>query len=153
LARIALDIKVVNALGQDYLALTCRDPLAAAEAYHDRALAHDQTEARCARQGITYVPMVFTAQGGISKKAEAIMHQLSKKVAQAECRTEKEVFCEMADSISCCLAKFGARSTLRRSGKRLVGTTAERASAASLWNTVLAGRAAEDGDEAIAGGM
>jgi Mg-chelatase subunit ChlI len=143
-----LDIKVVNALGQEHLALTCKDPLAAAEAHHDKGLVHDLTEARCARQGITYVPMVFTAQGGISKRAEAIMHQVSKKVALAEGRTEKEIFDEMVEKISRCLAKFGARATLRRSGTHRPGTPEERASTTALWETVLAGDPAADGDEA-----
>ena len=54
LERVAFYIKVINALGAAHLDATKQDPLAAAEAYHDRALTLQQTAARCAAEGITY---------------------------------------------------------------------------------------------------
>jgi hypothetical protein len=78
--------------------------------------------------------MVFTEQGGISKRAEA------------KGRTEKDIFDEMVESISRCLAKFSARATLRRSGKHQAATPAEKASTAALWDAVLQADPVADGE-------
>ena len=96
---MALDIKVINALGASHLDATAQSPLAAAEAYHDNALTLQQTAARCAAQGITYIPMVLTAQGGMAKRSEAVLHQVAEKVAQAEGSRPTEAFAEIADEI------------------------------------------------------
>jgi hypothetical protein len=117
-ARLALDVKVINSLGTSHIDATRADPLVAMEAYHDKALAHQQTEARCRHQGITYVPMVFTAQGGMAKRAEAVLHQIAEKMAKAEGKSHAKAFGEMVECISGCLAKHRAQATLRRSGRR-----------------------------------
>ena len=90
--RSALDIKVVNALGRRYIDGTRCDPLSATVQYHDEAMLHNQTAAKCAAQGVSYVPMVFTAQGGMGKKAEAILHQLASRNAPLESKTASVVF-------------------------------------------------------------
>jgi hypothetical protein len=141
-ARLALDVKVINALGQGHLPRTRQDPLAAAEAYHDHVLVHEQTKSRCSRQGITYVPMVFTAQGGIAKRAEAIMHQLAKKVAGVEHRQEHEAFEEIVESVSRCLARYGARAIARRSFVRAAEVAAATSASSTLWQAI--GRATTD---------
>lgn len=138
MTRLALDVKVINALGAGHLEATRGDPLAAAEAYHDKALNMQQTAALCDAQGVTYVPMVFTAQGGIARRAEAILHQIAAKVAEAEGLSEPEAFDEIAGDISVSLARHGARSTLRRcAAVRAAGAAPQLGSATGpLWLAV-----------------
>ena len=114
--RAALDIKVVNALGRDYIDATRADPLAATELYHAKAMQHEDTATRCAAQGITYIPMVFTAQGGIGKRAEAVLHQLAARAAPLEHKKPDAVFAEVAIDISRRLARHAAKAILRRGG-------------------------------------
>ena len=93
-----------------------------------------QTAARCAEQGITYVPLVFTAQGGMAKRAEAVLHQLAAKVAEAEGTLPADAFAQIADEISFILARHGARATLRRRGvQRATSTPGAGGASASLW--------------------
>ena len=132
LDRLALDVKVINALGASHLEATATDPLAAAEAYHDHALTVQQTAARCAAQGITYAPIVFTAQGGMAKRAEAVLHQIAAKVAEAEGCQPSEAFAQIADDISLLLARHSARAaTRRKQTQRITYTSSARNS--SLW--------------------
>ena len=135
-ARLALDVKVIIAVGASHLTATCNDPLAAAESYRDKVLDEQQTAARCAAQGITYVPMVFTAQGGIARRAEAILHQIAGRVAEAEGSSEAEAFAEVAGSISSTLARLGARSTLRRSAAARLITPQPAPGMGALWDAV-----------------
>ena len=46
--KTALDIKIINALGATHRDATRHHPLVAAEAYHNKALGHQQTEHLCA---------------------------------------------------------------------------------------------------------
>ena len=52
---------------------------------------------------------------GISPKAEAMLRQLATKASAAEGRLPSEIFGEVASQISLTLARFGARSSIRRS--------------------------------------
>ena len=73
-SKLALDIKVINSLGHAHIEATADDALAALDAYHDAAMAHHDTARLCADRGITYMPMVFSSQRGVSKRAEAVLH-------------------------------------------------------------------------------
>ena len=112
--KTALDIKVINAMGATHRDATRQHPLGAAEAYHNQALEHQQTEHLCAQQGVLYVPLVFTAQGGISKRAEAILHQTAGALARVEGADEASVFADIANNISYSLATSAARAVSRR---------------------------------------
>ena len=113
-AKTALDIKIINALGATHRDATRLHPLGAAEAYHNHALEHQQTERLCAQQGVLYVPVVFTAQGGISKRAEAILHQIANAIARVEVADEASVYADIANTISHSLAASAARAVSRR---------------------------------------
>ena len=148
LARLALDVKVINALGRGHLDATLEGSLAAADAYHDVALGHQRTAERCAEQGITYVPMVFTAQGGITRRAEAVLHQIAAHVASAEHSSERETFAEITTAISATLARCGARSTLRRcAAARAASAASQPGPAASLWMAVHGNAGEQEGDD------
>ena len=133
--RTALDIKVINALGVDHRAKTVEDPISPMDAYHEKALKLEDTAARCAAQGITYVPMVFTIQGGVGRHAEAILHQLANRIAPLEQKTASNIFGEITADISRRLATHAARSILRRSGKRV--TEMHHTQYGSPWRALL----------------
>jgi hypothetical protein len=98
--RLAIDVKVINALAPAHLDATSREPCGAATAYFEKVCAQNQTAARCAAQGILYLPAVFTVQGGFEKRAEALLQQLAAKVASNEGTDQKKVYHEIANDIS-----------------------------------------------------
>ena len=63
--KVALDIKVINALGPGHIEATMHSSSAAADAYRLQALEHQDTARQCLERGIRYEPLVFTAQGGM----------------------------------------------------------------------------------------
>ena len=63
--RVALDIKVINAIGRDHDGTGSRpDPQRAMSKYAAKAMAHHRTAEICAANNLRYAPLVFTAQGG-----------------------------------------------------------------------------------------
>ena len=74
--KLALDIKVINALGPDHFEATLRGSLCAEEAYRDDRRLHLDTARLCAEQRIGYEPLVFTRQGGCERHAEALLSQI-----------------------------------------------------------------------------
>ena len=116
--RLALDIKVINSLGVGHYADTLEGPLVAAGKYRDAASARDNVRAKCAEKGVRYEPLVFTAQGGCEKHAEAIISQIADNVAQAECRDKGKVKAEMLETISMSIARSVAKAVIRRQPKR-----------------------------------
>jgi hypothetical protein len=118
IARIALDVKVINALGLDHLNETTSGPLKAAEAYREKALLHNQTAERCQAQGISYEPLVFTCQGGVERHAEKMISQIADAVAKAEETDACVVKADFLERIGICLARHTARSIFRRGPKQ-----------------------------------
>jgi hypothetical protein len=62
--------------------------------------------------------MVFTAQGGMAKRAEAVLHQIAENMAKVEGKSHAEAVGEMVECSYGCLAKNRARANLRRTGRR-----------------------------------
>ena len=114
LERTALDVKVINALGQGHLDNTTRSGLAAAEVYRDEQLQHLNTAELCRDRGIIYEPLVFTTQGGVEGHAEAIISRISAAVAANEDSCAAQVKAEMLQSISLSVARSVARAIRRR---------------------------------------
>jgi len=112
--KVALDVKVINAIGANHLDHTRQGPLVAAEAYREHALALNHTAARCQAQGITYEPLVFTCQGGCERHAEGIVAQIAEAVARAEFVEAAAVKADMLEQISVCLARNNARAIAQR---------------------------------------
>jgi hypothetical protein len=112
--RVALDIKVINALGPGHYQESLDGPLVAAENYREAACSRGNVRARCAAKGVRYEPLVFTTQGGCEKHAEAIISQIADKVAQSECRDAGKVKAEMLQTICMSIMKSVAKSIVRR---------------------------------------
>ena len=139
--RTALDIKVINALGAKHIEATRRGPTIAAEDYHDWAMNHNNTAAACEAAGVTYAPLVFTAQGGMAARAEAVCQQIACRIAASTGQSQAESFAEMADEISTSLALQAVRARSRRS-RRSLETMADAADATrdqALWQGLDAG--------------
>ena len=146
---MAIDVKVINALGPAHLDATITEPCAAAAAYYDEACAHGQTAARCEAQGITYLPAVFSVQGGFEPRAEALLHQLAGEVASNEGIDAHRAFAEVADEISAILVRAGARATVRRAAQPAYHSRQEAAAAAASALALLTAADADaDGDDA-----
>ena len=106
-------------MGASHYADTLEGPLVAAVKYRDAAAARNNVRARCAEKGVRYEPLVFTAQGGCEKHAEAIISQIADNVAQAECRDKGKVKAEMLETISMSIARSVATAVIRRRPRRL----------------------------------
>jgi hypothetical protein len=147
--RLAIDVKVINALGPSHFDATLRGPCAAAAAYYHWACAHEQTAARCEAQGISYLPTVFTVQGGFEPRAEALLHQLAAEVASNEGMDEQRAYAEIADEISAILVRAGARATVRRAAQPADHSRREAAAAAlaMMARLTATGAAAEEDDD------
>ena len=110
---MALDIKVINALGAGHYADTLDGLLVVADKYRERASSRNDVRAQCAEKGVRYESLVFTAQGGCEKHAEAIISQIADKVAQAESRDKGEVKAKMLETISMSIARSVAKSSAK----------------------------------------
>ena len=113
-AKVAWDVKVINALGSDHLGHTLQGSLAAADEYREHSLEHQDTARRCLENGVRYEPLVFTLQGGVQANAEAILSELAGAVAKAEGRVAKVVKSEILQNVSLTLTRAAARAIARR---------------------------------------
>ena len=77
-------------------------------------LDHLDTQALCTANGISYEPLVFTAQGGIERHAEAVLTQIAAAIAAEEEVSAAQVKAEMLQQISLCLARCAAKAVVRR---------------------------------------
>ena len=121
-SKTALDVKIINALGQCHLADSAVDGLAAAEAYRQQQLEHLRTGELCAAQGISYQPLVFTAQGGCERHAEALLSQIANAVAKCEDASPMEIKADMMQRISLSLARSVAKTIERRRSHHCTAT-------------------------------
>ena len=60
----ALDFAVTSGMRADMLVHSAASPEAATQRYEERKRQYEETATRCARQGVTFVPMVLEAHGG-----------------------------------------------------------------------------------------
>ena len=72
------------------------------------------TQALCTAAGISYEPLVFTAQGGIERHAEAVLTQIATAIAEEEEISDAQVKAKMLQQISVSLARCSAKAVLRR---------------------------------------
>ncbi|CAK8989954.1 Uncharacterized protein SCF082_LOCUS2056 [Durusdinium trenchii] len=75
LAPLALEVAVMNALGEGYWDETRRHSSAAASGYAARKRVHNPTATACDQIGAVYLPLVWEAQGGCIKEIRAFLHQ------------------------------------------------------------------------------
>ena len=111
-------------MGQTHLEATMGNGLAAAESYRQQQMEHLRTAELCAAQGISYQPMVFTAQGGCERHAEALISQISKAVAKCENTSQMEVKADIMQRISLSLARSASKAIERRRIKHCTSTWA-----------------------------
>ena len=113
-SKTALDVKVINGLGQSHLEASSGDGLAAAEIYRQQQIEHLRTGELCAAQDISYQPLVFGAQGGCERHAEGLISQIAKSIAKCENSSTMEVKAEMMQCLSLSLARSATKAIDRR---------------------------------------
>ena len=116
--KVALDIAVINALGQGHGNDTLAKPLQAAIAYSATKAVHLNTRAQCEQAGLSFEPMVFEAQGGVEPRAAAILHKISEAVTAAESAEASRIKSEMLQRLAIIIARGSARAVLRRRAQR-----------------------------------
>ena len=129
--RVALDIKVINALGAGHADPFENDPHAAMDRYHQHACSLQDTARRCQQQGITYMPVVFTAQGGIGRHAEHAIGRIAAVIAANRGSDAPSEKARIFERISGSLARSAARAIARRSPHARTTTCP---AAAALWS-------------------
>ena len=112
--RVALDIKVINALGQGHYNDTQEGPLVAAERYRVAACSRARIFDRCAERGIRYEPLVFTTQGAMEKHSEAILSQITDTISRSEGREPGQIKSELLQAVSFSIAQSVAKAVMRR---------------------------------------
>ena len=116
--RTAIDVKVINALGQGHFNETGGGGLVAAENYRESQREHLNTADLCASRGIAYEPMVFTTQGGIERHGEALVAKIAAAIAANEEASASEVKTAMQQEISVSLMRSAAKAIGRRRRQR-----------------------------------
>lgn len=115
--RIALDFAVINALGRGHWRESrerLAEPGAAAERYAEKKRNFRNTAQRCEEAGVRFVPIVFTAQGSMTKEAGAILHTLANAVAVAENGDPLKYKQDLWHRIALAIARHGASAIKRR---------------------------------------
>ena len=116
--KVALDLAVINALGQGQHQLTFEGQLRAAIAYSKTKREHLRTHEKCAENGIAFEPLVFEAQGGVEPRAAAILHRIAESVATVEGRDTAACKREFLQCLAVIVARNSSRAIRRRAAMR-----------------------------------
>ena len=113
--KVALDFAVINALGPGHRLMTAASSgTAAAAKYAQSKLTFENTEARCAENGIVLKPVVWTAQGGIDPNGAKALEALHRAVSCISGAKLGDVRREFNVKVSVALIKANARAVRRR---------------------------------------
>ena len=113
----AWDFAVTSGLRLESIADSVRDPDAALTKYEDFKRQHQDTQAQCQAQGITFIPMIMEAVGGgWGRVARGVWSELAKTSALAtgELETERSCAIMLRQRLSMTLHRENARACLRR---------------------------------------
>ena len=114
LEKLALDIKVINALGQGHADATENDPQVVMDKYYTASCACQDVARGCAARGITYMPLVFTAQGGVGRHAEHTIARIATAISQNGGGKADDIKAEFIKKVGCELARHAVRKIARR---------------------------------------
>ena len=111
---LALDVAVINALGEKHWRATASGAGAAAAAYANLKRSHLDTARKCDQAGIRFQPVVLEAQGGYDKEAAAIIHGIALEAGLALRRDPAVVKQELLSKLAVVLCRAAAHSIDRR---------------------------------------
>ena len=114
LDRTAIDVKVINGMGQGHFEQSLLCGRTAAETYRADKLEHLDTHSLCAARGINYEPVVFTVQGGMGRHTEALLASIAKAVSKEEGTVLAEAKSEIIQAVTLSLARSAAKAVTRR---------------------------------------
>ena len=103
-----------DALGQTHRDATFASPAGAAAAYATHKRRHQRTEGFCREAGVTYQPIIFEAQGGMSTEAAAFLHRLADVVCAVEGAAALTIRSHLFDQLAVAITRGNGRSIRRR---------------------------------------
>ena len=110
----ALDFAVTSPTRPDMLSLSCSSAGAAAAAYAQHKRLHLQTEADCASQGVTFVPMVAETSGGWDATAMHVWKAFARAESVRSGQRVGAVLERHLQSLSVAIRRAAAVAVLRR---------------------------------------
>jgi hypothetical protein len=139
--RVCFDFAVINALGANHWSLTADVGGQAAEEYDSFKRRRNNTEERCAQQGLRFWPVVLEQQGGMSKAADTALRAIAVAVATCEGLDEQVIRRAIMQRISVVIARSVGSRVARRVRSAPCARPAWAAAAPNL------GYLAQGGDE------
>ena len=128
-AKVAIDFAIINAMGPSHLAATLEGSgTAAASAYADRKRTLNNTAARCRENGVLFLPVVFTAQGGLEPGAAKTLEVIHRAASAHSGKSLPETRLQFSETVSISIVRANARASRRRDpdGPANAGTAAGR---------------------------
>ena len=113
LDRTAIDVKVINGMGQGHFEQSVVCGRTAAEKYRADQLEHLDTQSLCAARGICYEPAVFTVQGGMERHTEALLTRIAKTVSTEEGISLAVAKSEIIQAVTLSLARSAAKPRVK----------------------------------------
>ena len=98
------------------MAQAAEGPGVAALAYEAYKRSHLNTEAECAQQGVTFLPMVAEASGGWGPTGLKVLRQLAKSAAAKTGGDDDLSMGNLLQSLCVTIRRAKARAVLRRAG-------------------------------------
>jgi hypothetical protein len=132
----ALDFAVISPLRLDIMAQAADGPGVAAIAYEAHKRSHLNTEAECAQQGVTFLPMVAEASGGWGPTGLKVLRQLAKSAAAKTGGDDDLSMGNLLQSLCVTIRRAKARAVLRRAGQPQGVQATEVESAAAVLTSV-----------------
>ena len=115
---------MINASGRGHWRDMFGEPGAEANSYAEVKRGYRNTAQRCEEAGVRCQPMVFEAQGGMTKEAGAILHTLAHAVAHAEHSDVQRCKSDLLQRIALAIARHGASAIKRRRAPATCADTA-----------------------------
>ncbi len=110
----AVDLAVTSGLQAGLQAVSASNGAAATERYADRKRSYLNTAAQCADAGLTFVPCIFEAEGGIGREARALLSTLARDAARLTSEDASLRGQLALQSLSVCLQRANALAIARR---------------------------------------
>ena len=125
--KVAVDVKVVNACGRSHAwTAGAPNPHRNLTEYETRAGRLKDTAAVCAAHGVRYYAAAFSAQGGRSPAADALLHNLARLIELHNGTPAHKTHQAVVERISSILQIAGSRARARRGGWHETSTAEAR---------------------------
>ena len=114
----ALDLAITSPQRQSALALAANEAGAAAKLYEEHKKSFLDTEAQCAQQGISFIPVVAESSGGWGPSGLFVLRTLAKRAAAKDGVPASVCMSQLLEGLSIAVRRIAARAVLRRAAPR-----------------------------------